>query len=238
MNPLINEKFLNIPPFISTQWDEVKFIHLQETTLVVEMKQGVAVRIPNLSQEMIEVIFSAHSLYLKKQETAPSQHIVEHARIQITPIRLGGSANPAFEQFNSSMQHNPELAQAPDFPPEVLQKIAAIAKVVMPNHPVQLPKAEPHCNCPHCQIARAIQVGVEGEVESIEDRAVEYEEFVADDELKFEQWSILSKENNLYEVSNKLDPHEQYLVCLGERVGCNCGKEGCEHIIAVLNSYS
>lgn len=236
----INEKFLFLPPFISTSWDQVKFIRVQNSAFLVEMNDGTSISIPELPNEVVESLFNAHAQFLQKQETARSEQVVEHAHIQIKPFRVGGDSNPVFEQFNTNMQHNPEMAQAPDFPTEVLNKIAAIAKVVAPNESVQLPKAEPHCNCPHCQIARAIHAGVDSEIhfEMIDPECVAetIENLVDDKDLSFEQWQIVAKGEQLYDVVNKLDPHEQYTVFLGEPVGCNCGKMGCEHILAVLKS--
>ena len=64
----------------------------------------------------------------------------------------------------------------------------------------------------------------------------EVEEDVRDDELQFEQWSISSAGDKLYNVVNRLDEQEKYRVYLGHPVGCTCGREGCEHILAVLKS--
>ena len=56
------------------------------------------------------------------------------------------------------MQHNPSQADAPDIPPDILQKIGAITKIIAPTEEqVFLPKAEPNCNCFHCQIARSVE---------------------------------------------------------------------------------
>ena len=42
--------------------------------------------------------------------------------------------------------------------------------------------------------------------------------------------------DKLFTVINKLDQQEKYNVFLGEPVGCTCGKQGCEHMLAVLKS--
>ncbi len=86
------------------------------------------------------------------------------------------------------------------------------------------PKPEPHCNCPHCQIARAMH-GIEKQ---------ELEEPVSDEDLKFRDWEIKQTGEKLYSVTNPIDPSEQYTVFLGEPVGCTCGHSHCEHIKSVL----
>ena len=128
------------------------------------------------------------------------------------------------------MQHNPAQANSPDLPEEVLNKVSAIAKIVTPEDMKSLPKAEPHYNCIHCQIARAIHKGIQNMDGERED-----EEEVADEELQFQQWDIKQK-GELFVVTNRLDTAEQYHVYLGNPVGCTCGKSGCEHIVAVLKS--
>lgn len=237
----INEKILFLPPFISTSWEEIKYIRFSDSHLIIEMKNETVISIPDLTQEIVELVFDAHYHYLEKQTNSIANAHTEqseqvgHAHIQINPFRLGATSNSSFQQFSSNMQHNPEMAHTPNFPAEILNKIAAIAKVVVTNEVVQFPKAEPHCNCPHCQIARAIHAG--HEEKEVDSESVELiEEEIEDKDLAFEQWNIVSKGEQVYEVINKLDPHEQYSVFLGEPIGCNCGKSGCEHILAVLRS--
>ena len=62
------------------------------------------------------------------------------------------------------------------------------------------------------------------------------DEPVPDAELSFQEWDIVQTGKDLFHVSSRLDPNEQYNVFLGNPVGCTCGKAGCEHILAVLKS--
>ncbi len=133
------------------------------------------------------------------------------------------------------MQHNPNQASSPDIPEEILKKITAIAKIVVPDEPHLLPQAEPHCNCLFCQISRAItqELTVECEI----DHQEEFSEIkVPNEELQFCQWEISQINDNLYHVTNRMDDQEKYSVFLGDPLGCTCGISGCEHIVAVLKS--
>ena len=58
----------------------------------------------------------------------------------------------------------------------------------------------------------------------------------SEDDLKFRDWDIEQKSEELYEVTNPIDQNEHYQVFLGNPVGCTCGKKNCEHIRTVLNS--
>ena len=130
------------------------------------------------------------------------------------------------------LQHNPEQADGPDLPPEVLEKITQLSKAMGIDDPEAAPKPEPHCNCMRCQIAKAMQAGLEKE----ERPAEEPEEIVSDEELKFCSWDIKQTEDKLYCVTNRLDEKEHYHVYLGDPIGCTCGQTHCEHIRAVLDS--
>ncbi len=241
----IDDNMLSIPPYLSTNWSHVRALYVKGNLLVVTLSDGDNVNIPGLDQATLEKIFSTHALYLEKDTPQRIQNIhsnpmkiapplaflqpMSDGNTGESPFRL---AFGAFDGLGTAMQHNPAQAQMPDLPPEVLQKVSAIAKIVAPDDVRVLPKAEPHCNCVHCQIARAIQSGLnitEAEVASAEEE-------VPDAELQFQQWDIKQTGTNLFRVINKLDTKEEYNVYLGEPVGCTCGKAGCDHIVAVLKS--
>ena len=129
--------------------------------------------------------------------------------------------------MNSAMQHNPAQADSPPMPKELLEKITGIAKVLGLEDPSQLPKPEPHCNCPFCQIARSFHGG---------EAEVKMEEEVSAIDLQFRTWDIKQTAEKLYTLTNPLDEKEYYNVFLGDPLGCTCGQKNCEHIRAVLNS--
>ncbi len=136
------------------------------------------------------------------------------------------------------MGHNPEQADSPPIPAELLSKIAQLAKLIAPGGETgDLPKAEPHCNCVYCQVARALRDVVEGDdVPKPVPTHASGEDVVSDEDLQFRQWDITQKGGNLYQVTNRLDPNESYQVHLAEPVGCTCGATNCEHVLAVLRS--
>lgn len=235
----INEKVLSIPPYISTSWKEVRSLKVEQSELLVILLDQSVVRIPNLNEETLLSIFEAHQKYLelqvpsKQERKAPSSSPLAFSMLDPS-LQLSQSS---METLGTALQHNPELADAPDLPQEILNKIQMVVKVLAPEAQLaELHQAEPHCNCPHCQIAKAIQKGLTLEGEIKNESEIHDEEVVPDEELVFEQWEIRQTGEKLYVVINKLDTDERYSVYLGHPVGCTCGKEGCEHILAVLRS--
>jgi hypothetical protein len=249
----ITQKILHLPPYISTSWDQIRALYLKEKELVVCLIDGVEIRIPGLNDEIIQAIFNAHSAYLEGQQNLTQEQGMKFPFPQAAPnppqaahtpegeataaFRLGFGTN--MDSFASAMHHNAAQANLPDLPKEVLGKISAIAKIIAPEDIQNVPKPEAHCNCVHCQIARAIHDQLDPTtIESPQTLHIreEREEAVSEEELKFQNWNISQIGDKLFSVVNRLDPQEKYSVFLGEPVGCTCGKAGCEHILAVLNS--
>lgn len=234
----INKKLLSIPPYISTSWDHIRSLRINHSSLIISLTDGTQVEIPDLKPEIIEAVFLGHASFLDspQEKKSPIKSLFSPDPNSMEaegemPFRLGFGT---FDALGSALQHNPAHANSPDLPKEMLNKIAAIAKIVAPDNSIEIPKAEPKCNCVHCQIARAIFQGVFG---THEQNAEEVEEeIISAEDLKFQQWDIEQTGDKLYTVINRLDTKEKYSVYLGHPVGCTCGKEGCEHILAVLKS--
>lgn len=229
----VNEKIICIPPFISTNWVNVSALHMKGNILSITLKDGNVINIPDLSAEVLELIFSAHAASLDHPfaETDndlsaffKKNNVIE----QLAGIRFGIAGLDGIG-IDNAMQHNPDQANAPDLPDELLHKITGISKILAVDE-LMMPKAEPSCNCFHCQIARALnpQANAPQKKDEIES--------IKDEELTFQQWNISQAGDNLFTVINRLDENEKYSVYLGNPLGCTCGKEGCEHIIAVLKS--
>ncbi len=240
----INNQILSIPPYISTAWKNIASLHVENRypsfSLIVTLLSGARIEIPQLEPAMVEAIFAAHARYLEQEEKAAAPKSAPPR----TPLNFPGgtgqlvsfalpfkNAQIDLEGFGNMVQHNPEQADAPDLPPDVLKKIAQISKTMGIDDPNTLPKPEPHCNCMHCQIARAM-----GGEERASAPEAESEEIVLDEELNFRTWDVAQAGENLYLVTNPLDAKEQYNVYLGKPVGCTCGQPHCDHIRAVLNS--
>lgn len=231
MQVKINDKIFSVPPYLSTNWSRIGTIHIKGGILAVTLKDGDTIHIPNLSNEIIEHIFSCHAAYLEKENTSEPEklELSKQIFIPLTGGPLEGMPINAIDGI--PMQHNPEQANAPDLPPEILEKIGMISKMFSQDEAKMLAKPVTSCNCFHCQILRVINPH-SSEIPPHE----EAHEEVADHELQFQQWIISQLEDKLFSVTNKLDVNEKYNVYLGTPVGCTCGHADCEHILAVLKS--
>lgn len=244
----INSKILSIPPFISTSWKNIASLHVENQLatiiLVITLLNGVRIEVPHLERAMIEMIFAAHARFLEQEEKgmqskAPPQTPIgfpisasEHIISMELPLKNGLAS---MEYLGTFLQHNPEQADSPDLPPDVLDKIAQLSKTLGIDDPNIIPKPEPHCNCMRCQIARAMQNGLSHDAQD-KDENKEQEEIVTDEELTFRTWDVAQMGEKLYLVSNPIDNKEHYNVYLGEPIGCTCGQLQCEHVRAVLNT--
>lgn len=245
----INDRIFSLPPYISTCWSNIAALHMKETALIVNMIDGESVQIPDLKPEVLETIFDSHAKFLDENTMAeisdnqqfgvfPFQQGQEEVGDMELPLKFGIGG---MDTWGAALQHNPAQASMPNLPDEVLEKVRSISKIIAPEDPMAMPKPEPHCNCMHCQIARAINQGLGlsdmyQKDEKTADENVEESLEVSDGELLFQQWEIQQMEDKVYNVINRLDNEEKYSVYLGHPVGCTCGKEGCEHILAVLKS--
>lgn len=240
----INTNILSIPPYISTSWENIFTLHMKETSLFVHLIDGEIVEVPNLDNTTINLIFDTHAAFVEQEQKQLQQpEKIHHPFTHLMPATNEHKADPfrisigAMDEIGTVLGHNPAQASAPNIPPDILQKIVTITKLISPEEGLVLPKPEPHCNCVHCQIAQAVhQSTSETTIESTAVPVPEKEEIVSDAELQFQQWEISQNGNHLYTVINRLEPKERYSVYLGNPIGCTCGKENCEHIVAVLKS--
>ena len=226
----INNQILSIPPHISTSWKNINSILIdQNGNLVILLHTNAKITIPNLEKSIINVIFDTHAKHLEEQATDSTKPKLNSSISMGMPLKIG---TDGIESLGAAMQHNSANANAPDLPKEILNKIASISKIMGVENPEMIPKAEPHCNCVHCQIARAIR----GESKNSKSEDDEIEEEISEEDLKFRTWDINQTGEQLYIVTNPLDDNEKYTVFLGNPLGCTCGEKNCEHIRAVLNS--
>lgn len=214
----INKEMLNIPPYISTSWENIISLFTANNFLIIVLKDGSKIAVPNLKENLIEIIFDAHAQYLENKTKKPTLN-----------FGLASLDNGSMDSLSYALQHNPDQKNAPDMPPDLIKKIANLAKIFVTEANLDMPKPEPDCNCLHCQIAKALQLGMGVNLENLD-------EAVKDEDLKFRTWDIKEVGPKLYTVTNPLDPNEHYSVFLEEPLGCTCGEKNCEHIKAVLNS--
>lgn len=244
----INKKILNLPPYISTSWANVESLHMEHTSLIISLCSGESVSIPEIKPELLEAIFEAHAAFIEAEDDQIAHQPQEAAVFQFPfahgsgqpgefPFKFGTGS---FENLQAAMQHNPEQANMASLPEEILSKIRSLSKVLIPKEALEsAPKGEPHCNCMYCQIAKALQEGWGGQpYTDLPSQAEENPviEEVNDSDLQFQQWQIEQTDDKMYTVTNRVDSEERYSVFLGHPIGCTCGNEGCEHILAVLKS--
>lgn len=220
----ISTTILSIPPYISTTWKNISSLHVKESrgayTLIVILQNRVQVEVPGLDKATIGAVFDAHSSYAEESAPKKSIHPLEGPFSFSLPLKADGP----IDTLGTAMQHNPDQANLPPIPPDVLKKITAIARAFGLDDASALPKAEPHCQCVYCQVVRELH----GDAQEVEE--------VTEEDLKFRNWEIEQAGDQLYNVTNPLDSNEHYSVFLGSPLGCTCGSKNCEHIRAVLNS--
>lgn len=245
MKVRINDQIICIPPHISARWSQISFIESQDdessekSILKLHLTNGKVISIPGLDQSIIDIVFQEHLRYLELTQAGAGEMKEDDKLsplISIIQQITNGSSDAQFLYPNKAMtsslfpnminpieailQHTPEHKDQPDAPTDILEKMVDIIKSLSGNNPTLYPKPEPHCNCMHCQIGRAIKD--------------EENETVTEEDLSFREWDIIQNGENLYLVTNPLDPKEQFSVYLGTPLGCTCGKSNCEHIEAVL----
>jgi len=220
----ITTTILSIPPYLSTTWKNVVSLHVREEsgafTLIVLLQNQMQVEVPGLDKMTVDEIFEAHARSAEEHAAPKTFNPLEGPFSFSVPLKPEGP----LDSLGSSMQHNPDQANLPPMPPEVLKKITMIARVFGLEDASALPKAEPDCNCVYCQVARSLH----GEEPAIEE--------VTEADLQFRNWEVAQTAEQLYKVTNALDPNENYNVYLGTPIGCTCGSKNCEHIRAVLNT--
>jgi hypothetical protein len=215
----ITSTFLSIPPYLSTPWDNVSALQTHEVTLVVSLKNGSSVEIPHLTQTEIDSIFNAHAQFIQQAEM-PKGFPVPFT------FSLPLNGDQPLSSLGSAMEHNPEQANLPNLPTQLLEKIGVIAQSLGIGDSNTLSPPVDGCNCIYCQLTKALG----------SNSAPAAEEPIAIEDLSFKDWDIAQLEGNLYNVTNPLDKNEHYNVFLGTPIGCTCGSKDCEHIKAVLQS--
>ena len=240
----INSRVLSIPPFISTTWSQIDFIRQIENKISVNLKNGEVVNLTDIAEEHVENIFEMHADYLEKNCDQATQCPTCSNRPQrnkglkrnIESAIFSLSLGPGMDGFQSIMQHNQDFSDAPDLPSEVLTKICEVARATFGLELLESSEPVLHCNCFHCQIVKAVQSSCD---ESALFSDQKFSDELSDMSLDFDadpSWIIEKVEEKLYSVINPLNIKEQYNVFLGKPVGCTCGIDNCEHILAVLRS--
>ncbi|NGX56832.1 MAG: hypothetical protein K1060chlam5_01078 [Candidatus Anoxychlamydiales bacterium] len=221
----ITEKLLHIPPYISTAWENIESLHTKDNLLIINLKNTKSIEIPNLPKQIIETIFNSHAKFIENKNDSPPLNPFSNMGLSMN----SGSNLSSIDSITSAMKHNPDQKDMPDIPKEVLKKIATITKIFSDEASIDIPKPEANCNCPYCQISKAMQIATGVNIENLD-------EDVSEEDLKFRLWDIKEHGDKLYLVTNPLDHNEKYSVFLGDPIGCTCGSKNCEHIKSVLKT--
>lgn len=233
----INHKVLSIPPYISTSWKNVVSLRSQQTenlcALHVNLQDGTCIVVPNLDHTIIQAIFHAHARYLELENKTPEA--LPKYQAPLEPSLPFNIKLLEMDNVTTMMQHSEQYKNAPNLPPYILDKIEQLSEELGLTNSQTLPTPEPHCNCPHCQIAKAIQNCAEKKLSAAPARE-ENEEEVSNQDLSFTSWIISPIKKNLYQVTSPDHPEQEYQVFLESPIGCTCGSNQCEHIRAVLHS--
>lgn len=237
----ITDILISIPPYISTTWDHVTSLHTENSNLIIGLHNQSSITIPDLSESVIQQIFQAHTNYLEShQPTMPQNSITSIEQMFTLPIKLNIKKNDLERQdlFNTVLQHDPKNKDLPPIPEELVHKLGMLSGMMSEQDLMAMPPSEPDCNCMYCQVIRTLmkKIGTIEHKSAYQQEELIESEPISDTDLHFQEWEIKHIKEKLYTVSNKLDPHEQYTVFLGDPIGCTCGKTNCEHIIAVLRS--
>jgi hypothetical protein len=247
----INQRVLHIPPHISCKWSEIASLGVEnidgQDLLFVHLLSGTRAQVPNLTQDQIDLIFKMHVQHLEESadEEERFKNVKEipffsnlfqpppmDANVATSfgaPISFHLDANDPGSLFQG---HNPQFSNSPPLPKEILDKITLIAKaiggdMVKEVEPVEL------CNCFFCQIARALKN------ERVEEKKPHIPKNLPKDLLRGgidPEWMVEEVGPHMFKVTSRDEPGVLYQVYLGEPLGCSCGSNRCQHIIAALKT--
>ena len=241
----INNKILSIPPYISTSWKQISSLKAEKKEgflqLHITLQDGSYTLIPQIESPIVDAIFSSHAKYLEnetpQEKSPPAPFFFETPRLSSSALLEPPFPFPfpGFKNLTSLLQHDQERSLEANFPKEMLDKIENLTRTMGVDDIRLLPKAEPHCNCPHCQIARSMKKAFE-EKDIAEECGIDLEEEVSANDLLFKSWLIYPSESQNYTVVHPDNKEDIYHVFLGSPLSCSCGSNQCEHIKSVLSS--
>jgi hypothetical protein len=237
----INHKVLSIPPYLSTSWKNISSLQSKQEgdkhSLIIQLQNGSTIEVPDLESLVIQAIFDAHAKHVElenKASKATTEEKKVKPQIKDTPTSIKFFE---FENMNAMLSHNESERNSPNLPPYVLSKVESISEDMglADSDSATLPYPEKNCNCPYCQIAKAIQKKHNTKtITPFQDDDEDDE--VTEKDLSFTSWIIRPLENNFYSVIHPDSPEKEYQVFLGTPIGCTCGSSQCEHIRAVLST--
>lgn len=255
----INQKMLNIPPYISTSWKNVTALYIDnqqnKPILNIVLLNGTCIQIPNLQTCVLEAAFSMHSQYLEQAQSPSNKEkmTLPQGVLGIIPgiellntSELSGESEPLqnlstflktlsisfkgmLPGIDFLLQHNAQLAETPPLSKDILEHIFSFLKSLDDGSILNALLAKPEH--PHCNCPYC-QINYFAQNKE----SGELEEEVSDKDLKFKTWDIEQTGDKLFAVTNPFDANEKYNVYIGNPIGCTCGEARCKHIHAVLSA--
>lgn len=142
------------------------------------------------------------------------------------------SETPSREE-TTILRHDPQASRSPSLPKELLRKIRAFSRRVLSQQEISdPPKAHQGCNCSYCQIARAIEEGLDAD----ETRSSAQEQ-ITENELRFSSWRVKPLGDDCFELTDPDDATKAYRVEMRPKPRCSCGEPHCSHIETILKDY-
>ena len=254
----INQKMLNIPPYISTSWKNVAALYVDnqqnKPVLSIALLNGTCVQIPNLQSGVLEAVFSMHSQYLEQEQSLsnkekmtlpkgvlgmiPGMELVNTSELVEDPESLqnlttflktlSASFKGILPGIDLLLQHNYQLTTAPLLSKDILEHIFSFLKSLDDGSVLNNMLTKPEH--PHCNCPYC-QIS-----RFAQNKTEEIEEEVSDKDLKFKTWDIEQIGDKLFAVTNPFNANEKYNVYIGDPIGCTCGEMRCKHIHAVLSA--
>ncbi len=226
----VNSKILSIPPYISSSWENISSLYIEDKEdkkiLVINLKTGAKLEIPGLTTATLLQIFQSHEQYLEE-----SDKNLLNTKEQAPSFSLGIPLTVNSDQFQELMEMMQDPTKLPqlDLPAHIIEKISETIKhlgvdekwIESSGELLDHPMYEP--------LKQFLS-------QQKNDKTVEAEDEVSDEDLRFKEWDIHQMTKELYKVMNPLDHSEEYQVFLGNPIGCTCGHQNCDHIKAVLTT--
>src|SRR5207244_4327659 len=104
-------------------------------------------------------LFTTHASLLEQQQAKPiaNKLFSPSEGVLGTPMKI---VFGTLDSLMQALQHNPANSNLPPIPPEIANKVEALAKMIPEEDLAQMPDPDPDCNCMYCQMQRILKKSV------------------------------------------------------------------------------
>jgi len=227
----VTKRMLHLPPYISTSWENVIALHMEQDEdsddplLVVTLSGGVQICIPDLREEMVQDLFALHAQILTMSGAEASEEALKFTG----DFHFARNPWEPREVLQMLMRHQPSLRDEPPMPQAIINKLQSIGQLLDRDILKRLKPPLEGCNCPFCQVHRAV-------LTDLYDDEVTAEELptAPPEEVHSGEWVIQSEDQSTFTVFAEHAPQTRFRVCLSDTISCTCGLPNCDHVKAVL----